>query len=265
MAALLLGGCASGAQPEKTAMPEEDEREKTLELKLAIDEEYGGLTLRWNEIPECGTYRVAVLDEGGSVLFEDRLFDTFYDGRDAVAYSAQENDHYGSVSFLVQAEGNDGEVIQEETTDPIAVTDHFPAETEISLAGREVEMFVFHESSSGSAIEEPVPDRLLNCSFSNLFGEYSFYGDMYDENGEEIETDRLLDEAEISTFLDYIRKGRYVRMRVRDPSLIVLDEDSPRSFRLELEGGTNAENRYFCFEPADSEELIAWIKTVCRK
>lgn len=236
-----------------------------MDLQMKTDAEYGGLTLSWKEIPGSSAYRVAVLDEDGNVLFEDRLSDDVYDGRDAVAYGAQENDYYGNAGFLVQAEAADGNVLQEEKTELFPVTDHFPAETEISLAGREVAMFVFHEQSSTSMIEPPVPDRLLNCSFSNLFGEYSFYGDMYDENGEEIETDRLLDENEIGTFLEYIRKGRYVRAQVRDPSMIVLDEDSPRSFILELENSPNPVGHYFRFEPADSEELIGWIKSICRK
>ena len=261
LVAVLLGACASEA-PEAVKTPETEKEDMT--MNLAMNRTYGGLGLSWNEVPGAAVYSICVLDDGGNALFEDLTYSPYYDARDALAYGAQENEYYGNVSFRVQAT-EDKDVLLEETSEAVPVTDYFPEETEISLSGREVAMFVFHEQSSTSVMMDPQPDTLLNSSFSNLFGQYSFYGNKTDEEGNEVEVDRLLSEEEISTFRDYIRKGRYYRAHVEDPSVEVLDADSPRRFTLELEDEEEAVTRYFRFEPADSEKLISWIKTICHE
>ena len=241
---LLLTGCGN------------KENMKTLDVTINTD--YGFPNLSWTALEEKDVeYQISLY--GGTQKFcTVTQNETAFHGKDYVAYYAQENDYYGDMKFEVSAYSDKREIAHGES-EVFAAEEFFPKETELAVSEFMLDgLESFSYTGSGDSAE-------MNFSYSLILEEDQLLisADYYDEENERIQVDKEAAKALLEELKPYLRNGILKRRYVMDPEIHMLD-GSESSFDMRWKDMTRNERTWYRFVPEDQDELIRWLRSVCK-
>ncbi len=256
---LLLVSCVSKKEEEEIITPQAEE-EITLadleKLTVFLNKNFSSLYVKWDEITDSDLiYKVRVLDTEGKTLAETLENYNSMNGLDLLAYGAQENEYYDAACFKVEAMKRGSEdVLLEGQSEEVMISDFFPKEKEVGLKDKKITSFSYSARRSGMV-------------YGMYFGELQSFDLNIDEDkvscyGSYVKGDKLkefektLKKEELEKLLALIEGGKLVRRSLRDPQLIVMDEDTPERITLSYEGMEDMYSRWYEFEPADRDALL---------
>lgn len=256
--ALLLAGCTADRE-EETPVPIEEEGISLTDLdKLTVVLQKGrtSLYVKWDEIKdEDLIYRVSLLDKDGNVLAQKQENYTSMNGLPLLAYGAQENEYYDAACFKAEAmRPSNEEVVLEGKSEEIAIRDFFPEEKQVEVKDKTLSSFSYSSRKAGMT---------YGTYFGELQGfdlyvrddEISCYGS-YVKNGKLKEFEKTLSKGQFEKLCGLIREGRLERRSLRDPDLIVMDEDIPEKMEAGFEEMEKMLSQWYEFVPADKDALL---------
>ena len=255
-AALLLActcACTSGAMKET-------------DMNITIDTGYGGFRVCF-DMPENNDHaEIECVRENQKPFKERSVVSTDYDAYDLYglcAYTAVENNWYGTMKVSVSCFDEKGKLIAKDYSEPFEVTDYFCEEETRSVEGRKP--YVFTYTSEQTSYMQRYQDEVVSCTI--IFDEdVSIDAVYYDRQEEENEISRILNESEIQKLNEFIESGQLVRKGISDPSIHMLDGSVPAYYHLTLTDSDPNEDRWYHFEPEKSrqDELTDFLKELCR-
>jgi len=199
--------------------------------------------------------RLTLLDKDGNVLAQKHENYTSMNGLDLLAYGAQENEYYDAACFKAEAmRPQSEEVLLEGRSEEIIIRDFFPEEKVIDLKDKTLTSFSYSARKAG-------------MTYGTYFGELqgfdlyvkddaaSCYGS-YVKNGKLKEFEKILSKEQFEKLCALIKEGRLERRSLRDPELIVMDEDIPERIRAGFEDMEKMLSQWYEFIPADKEALL---------
>ena len=255
---LLLAGCVKRPEEEVTIVPE-DKGEQLMELDkldVSLDRSFKNLYVKWNKIDEPGLiYRVTVQDGEGKALASAHTDYESYNAADLIAYAAQENEYYGTVSLLVEAmQRGSEEVLLAGQSESFQAAEFFPEEKEIAVADKRVTSFSYSARKS-TMVYGMYIGELQDVDIRVKDGEISCYGS-YVKNGKLKEFEKKLKKEDWEEIESFLKQGKLVREKVDDPDLLILDADSPEKISLTYEGMDRLQESRYELEVPDREGLL---------
>ncbi len=255
---LLLAGCTPKPEEEVTDVPE-DKGEQLMELDkldVSLTRSFKNLYVKWNKIDEPGLiFKVTVHDEEGKNLaYAHTDFDS-YNAIDLIAYAAQENEYYGTASFLVEAmKRGSEEVLLTGESESFSAGEFFPEEQQIALEDKTITSFSYSARKS-TMVYGMYIGELQDMNVRVKDGEISCYGS-YVRNEKLKEFEKKLKKEDWDEIEAFLKQGKLVRRRVDDPDLLVLDADSPERITLSFEGMDRMQENWYELEVPDREGLL---------
>ena len=238
--------------------------EPVRELNIQLERENDQPRIIWQKLPgEAVRYDVTLSTVSGSdagktgtMVFHTETAGDSFNGTDAVAWYAQENEYYGPMKYTVAAyEGETAAARGESET--FMAGEFFPAEKEIALDAIKldsIEQFSYNGTGDAS-------DLIFTFDFRKTEEGIMAIADYSDAEGHH-EYDGMADAAFFNGLRPWIERGSLQRRHVREPDLVVLDETS-EWFTLTYEGENSLQKMWYEFVPndeADKEAIIRYLK-----